>query len=155
MTSSNSQPDTTKPRSVLLFNLVSHLFCIDLSLVNKVIYFTKTQFVPGMPAYLIGLLNLHGTNIPVIDLAMRFEIERTTAFTVNTPVILCDNKTSQVGLVVDEILDVESSNTSELQMQGLFKGEIAVHMQGTIHTLKGDALLLNLQKIFEEHLVKE
>ncbi|PHQ78514.1 MAG: hypothetical protein COB66_08770 [Coxiella sp. (in: Bacteria)] len=151
---SNPVGTDTSDSKILLFKIEQGIFCIDLGVVNRVIYMTETQPVPGMPPYFIGLLNLHNEKIPVIDLSIKLQIRDESQYTVNTPIILCQNETCQVGFIVDETIDVENFTMPELKAQNLFKGDAAAYLQGSIHTDHGEVLLFSPQKIFEEKIIK-
>jgi purine-binding chemotaxis protein CheW len=138
----------------LLFKINEGLFCMNLDLVDRVIFITETQPVPGMPAYFIGLLNLHNNKVPIIDLAIKLQIRSESNYTVDTPIILCQHEAGQVGFLVDEAIDVENIILAELKTQNLFQNEAAAYLQGSINTTHGDALLFNPQKIFDENIMK-
>ncbi|MCH9744246.1 MAG: chemotaxis protein CheW [Gammaproteobacteria bacterium] len=123
---------------------------MSLAFVDKVIYLAEAQTVPGMPPYFIGLLNVHGNKTPIIDLALKLAVRSESSYSVNTPVILCQNEKQHVGFIVDEIVDVDDLKVGDLGAQNLFKGEIVKYLQGSIPTTHGEALLLNPQKIFAE-----
>ncbi|MBK7000747.1 MAG: purine-binding chemotaxis protein CheW [Rhodoferax sp.] len=56
----------------LKFTLGSELFAIDIQRIREIIEYTAPSAVPMMPESLLGVINVRGSVVPVIDLAKRF-----------------------------------------------------------------------------------
>lgn len=89
---------------------------IDINAVTKVIALPKLNYALGAPDYVIGMVNIAGTIIPVIDLAMRLNVSQPDKYTINTPILICRNSSNQMmGLIVDGVDDVMTVTEDQIQ----------------------------------------
>jgi purine-binding chemotaxis protein CheW len=74
--------------------------------------------VPQVPAFVKGVINLRGRVIPIIDLRIRFgmKADTTEATCIVVVQVALGDRTIQVGLVVDSVLEV--ANLSADQIEG-------------------------------------
>jgi len=95
--------------SYLTFKLGGELFSISVFKVIEIIEYPSVTKVPNSPPYLLGVINLRGNVIPLVDTRHKFAME-TTLNNENTSVIIMeldiDDETMLVGGVVDQVLDV-------------------------------------------------
>lgn len=113
MTSSASQlPGSvveTAPNQVLTFYLGSEYFGVDILRVQEIRGWSQVTCIPKAPVHVMGVLNLRGTVIPIIDLRVRFGLAPVEC-TPLTVIIVLSVKASagqrQFGLVVDRVSDV-------------------------------------------------
>ncbi len=143
---------------VLQFKLRNRIFCLEIVNVVRVIHFIDLKAVPGMPSYVKGLFNLHGEEMPIIDLAERINMGGESTHVLNTPIILCEHQSKHFGLIVEEVLEIEFIRLEDLQMKELLQDNLETYLLGALTTDCGDILLLNidkLSKIYMEHTFKE
>lgn len=86
----------------LEFNLGQEKFAIPLLSVKEVIAVPETTKVPFTPEYFLGIMNLRGQVLSVIDLRSRMQIEPLQEGA-ETAVIIADLEYTHLGLVVDSI----------------------------------------------------
>ena len=69
--------------------------------------------VPRMPSFLLGMINLRGMVLPIMDLRKRFEMSdfETGPFTV---IIIVQIKSKVIGVVVDSVVDVVNLQNDNL-----------------------------------------
>lgn len=98
----------------LTFQLDGEVFALEIGKVREVLDFSSVTRVPRTPAFMRGVINLRGSVVPVIDMRLKFDMERTTE-TVNTCIIIVevelDGETSVLGALADsvqEVVDLES-----------------------------------------------
>ena len=95
--------------SYLTFKLGGELFSISVFKVIEIIEFPEVTKVPNSPAYLLGVVNLRGNVIPLVDTRQKFSMD-VRAIGIDTNVIIMEldieGETMLVGGVVDEVLDV-------------------------------------------------
>lgn len=132
----------------LKFYTKDQLFCIDLAYVEKVIQFVALHQVPHVPPYFKGFLNLHGQEMPVIDVAERLGFETNTIYTLDTPIILCQEQDKPIALIAENVSGIEELNRSLLQMQDILQQEKEGLLEGALVTSEGDALLIRLSSFF-------
>lgn len=96
----------------LCFSLGSEEFAIPLLCVKEVIAVPDVTPVPFTPPHFIGIMNLRGQVISVLDLRQKFGIKPQN--TIETAVIICDLNPLCIGVVVDSINSVLAPNESDI-----------------------------------------
>jgi purine-binding chemotaxis protein CheW len=100
----------------LLFRLAGENYAAPVTEVEEVLEWQPVTTVPRCPAYLLGIINVRGTLIPVLDLRRRFGIEAGTVDGTGESRILVigmgfGEARIQMGLVVDAVegvVDIDS-----------------------------------------------
>ena len=90
----------------LLFRVGAALYGSEVSDTREVIPQRPMTRVPGAPPFVRGLINIRGTIVTVLDLAMR--LDATRAPTEAGSILLVRHRGGDriVGIIVDEVLDV-------------------------------------------------
>lgn len=96
-------PDHTAGRT-LLFRVGSTVYGCDLEAVREIVPQRRATRLPGAPAYVLGLVNLRGTIITVLDVGRRLDAARPAAQDGSIILVEYGNKT--VGLAVEQVMDV-------------------------------------------------
>lgn len=93
----------------LTFFLGGEEYGVDILKVREIRSWEKATQIPNTPEYVLGVINLRGIVVPLVDLRLRFSLSK-AEFGPMTVVIIVkvDNGSSQrtVGMVVDAISDV-------------------------------------------------
>lgn len=93
----------------LTFICAGEEYGIDILRVQEIKGWTDATRVPKTPAYVLGVMNLRGVIVPVIDLRLRFGLEQ-RPFDSSTVVIVVRVQSSMgektVGIVVDAVSEV-------------------------------------------------
>lgn len=131
---------------VLKCSVLNLRICIELNHVEKVLPLMALENVPNAPAYFVGLMNLAGKSIPVIDLARRLSMTREKPYSLDVPILICMQGEKQVGLIVDEVKGLTDVEESALQMRAEFNADNSP-IVGTINLENELYLLLNLKVI--------
>ncbi|HEV2700325.1 MAG TPA: chemotaxis protein CheW [Steroidobacteraceae bacterium] len=125
-------------QQVLTFCLGTESYAVDILLVQEIRGWTPVTRLPQAPPHLLGMLNLRGSIVPVIDLRLRFGLEQAAFTPVTVIVVLSVQMASgrrEFGLVVDsvsDVVDVEADDLKETPSLGskssteLIKGIAAV-----------------------------
>lgn len=101
----------------LTFMLAGEEYGVDILRVQEIKGWDKVTRIPHTPDYVLGVINLRGAVVPILDLRRRFGLE-TIAFGPTTVVIVVrvmsgrDERT--VGVVVDavsEVYNVDAADT--------------------------------------------
>jgi purine-binding chemotaxis protein CheW len=132
----------------LRFMLNDTYFCVEVQHVSKVMPLMFLTAAPGSPHYMVGLMNLEGKTLPVIDLSLRLNIKRNKKYTLNTPVLLCIYNQKKSGIVVDKIIDIVDIDESCLQMKKEFLSADSP-FSGTITIGTDLVLLIDIGKILQ------
>lgn len=96
----------------LNFTLGEEEFAIPLLSVKEVIAVPETTPIPHTPPHFLGIMNLRGQVISIIDLRKKFSMSAKN--TEETSVIILDLKTQFLGVVVDSVNSVLAIKNSEV-----------------------------------------
>ena len=105
-------------RQVLTFVLGTQTYGVDILRVQEIRGFSAVTKIPQAPAHVLGVLNLRGSIVPIVDLRKRFSLER-AEFTPVTVIIvlsvLAGASRRDFGVVVDGVSDVVDVNEAEMR----------------------------------------
>lgn len=110
--SSSSPSEAVVTSRYLSFTLGSEDYAIPLLSVREVIALPEVTPIPFTPPYFLGIMNLRGQVISVIDLRQKLGIKPNP--TSENAVIICDLGAVSLGVVVDSINSVLSPAPSEV-----------------------------------------
>jgi purine-binding chemotaxis protein CheW len=111
-------PQTSEPTNaavpagsnqVLTFTLGNATYGVDILRVQEIRGWSPVTRIPQSPAHVLGVLNLRGSIVPIVDLRMRFNLER-AEYTPLTVIIVLSVQSAvgrrDFGVVVDGVSDV-------------------------------------------------
>lgn len=96
----------------LCFKIANDEFAIPLLTVKQVIGMPDVTVVPQVPSYFLGIMNLRGQVISIIDLRTKLGIK--SVDTAEKSVIIIDLDSHSIGLVVDEVNSVLSPSQDQM-----------------------------------------
>lgn len=111
---------TRNKLQVLHFILQNVRFCVDIQYLEKVLSLVLIEAIPNSPAYLVGLMNLAGQSIPIIDLAVRLGFNRREQYSLDTPILLCSEGNHRAGFIIDKIVELADVSPTSIQMNDEF-----------------------------------
>ena len=80
-------------------------YAIDVLKITEIIRTVEVTIVPRMESYILGVMNLRGKVVPVIDLRVRFNLD-SCDFDKSTRIIVVSVDKENIGFVVDEVTQV-------------------------------------------------
>jgi purine-binding chemotaxis protein CheW len=98
-------------RKVLTFSLGAEVYGVDILRLKEIRGWSPVTRLPHTPGYLLGVLNLRGVVVPVIDLRLRFGLARRAADASTVVVVVrVRNERGErtAGIVVDAVSEVYS-----------------------------------------------
>jgi purine-binding chemotaxis protein CheW len=111
----NTIADTTQ---YLTFKLEEEVYATDIAQVREVLEYSRVTKVPRTPDYMRGVINLRGHVVPVLDLKLRFGMNRTEQ-TVNTCVIIVEvsiqGEKTIIGALADSVQEVIDMDASTIE----------------------------------------
>lgn len=87
------------------FKLGDEEYAIDILKVQEIIRMVEITAVPRADHFVLGVMNLRGKVIPVVDLRLRFNLDKSD-FDKNTRIIVVNFEKESIGFVVDEVTEV-------------------------------------------------
>jgi purine-binding chemotaxis protein CheW len=114
----NGQGPGGGSHQVLTFVLGNETYGVDILRVQEIRGWSAVTRIPHAPSHVLGVLNLRGSIVPIVDLRMRFSLDRAeyTAITVIIVVsVMSAAGRRDFGVVVDGVSDVVDVNTEEVK----------------------------------------
>lgn len=99
----------TGSHQVLTFTLGAETYGVDILRVQEIRGWSPVTRIPQAPAHVLGVLNLRGSIVPIVDLRMRFTLERAEYTPLTVIIVLSVESASgrrDFGVVVDGVSDV-------------------------------------------------
>ncbi len=90
---------------LVIFTLGKELYGVTIHSVESIIKLQAITQVPRTAAFILGVTNLRGTVVPVLDLRRRFNLA-SCEDTSNTRIVIINAEGGKVGIVVDEVTEV-------------------------------------------------
>lgn len=92
-------------KQVLTFYVNDVIYGIELENVIETIRFQSITYVPCLPTYISGVINLRGRIIPVINMHIKYNLPKAD-YNERTCIIITKVDEYQVGIIVDKVVDV-------------------------------------------------
>ena len=102
----------------LTFTLDGEEYGVEILRVQEIKGWMPVTRVPNTPSYMQGVLNLRGTIVPIIDLRMRFNLDKADYTPVTVVIVLTirdGERRRTLGVVVDGVSDVVTVDRDELK----------------------------------------
>ncbi len=110
----NTEHSTLRDGKFLSFSLGNEEYAVEILKVQEIIGLMAITPVPGMPDSVLGVINLRGRVIPVVDLRRKFALEA-VEHTDLTCIIVMQVGGLLVGALVDEVNEVADLDAADLQ----------------------------------------
>lgn len=102
----------------LTFKLDGDEFAVDVQKSREIVDLKSVTKVPQSPDFMLGVINLRGSVVPVIDMRLKFGMEKAEA-TQSTSIVVMDvlvgEETVIVGAVVDSVEEVMELDSSQIE----------------------------------------
>lgn len=135
------------PRELIVFKVREMEFCVDIIQVREIRGWTPATPVPHAPDFVIGVINLRGTVLPVIDLPARLGHGKSEP-SARHAVIVVREQDRMTGLLVDMVSDIISADPADIHPTPDVSSAIARSFVSGIVTLEGRMIsLLSLQDV--------
>lgn len=89
----------------LSFSVSNEIFGIELVHVHEILRPVFITRIPNVEDYILGVVNLRGEIIPIVDLKKKFE-QGLVEINKNTRIVVLENNGKRFGLVVEEVKQV-------------------------------------------------
>ncbi|MDX2319282.1 MAG: chemotaxis protein CheW [Moritella sp.] len=123
------------------FKLENEIYGINVMQVQEVLRYTEIAPVPGAPDYVIGIINLRGNVVTVIDTRVRFGL-MPSEVSENSRIVIIEAEKQVIGILVDGVAEVVYLRSSEIDMApNVGTDESAKFIQG-VSNRDGELLIL-------------
>jgi|TARA_B100000745_G_scaffold296136_1_gene241103 purine-binding chemotaxis protein CheW len=132
------------------YKLANETYGINVMQVQEVLRYTEIAPVPGAPEYVLGIINLRGNVVTVIDTRQRFGLESTETND-NTRIIIIEAEQNVVGILVDSVAEVVYLRESEIETApNVGNDDSAKFIQGVAHHNEQLLILVDLNKLMTD-----
>ncbi|MCU0288093.1 MAG: chemotaxis protein CheW, partial [Acidobacteria bacterium] len=102
------------PLEVVEFRLGNEIYALECNYVKEVLHLKLLLPIPGTPAFVLGIINIRGQIISVIDLMKFFDIN-INDLKQSQWIIVLENKNMELAVTADELLGVTTIPIKEIQ----------------------------------------
>ena len=155
MSNLTAQSSKTKEMTDLVlqwvtFKLQEETYGINVMQVQEVLRYTEIAPVPGSPDYVLGIINLRGNVVTVIDTRSRFGLSPADV-TDNSRIVIIEAEKQVLGIMVDSVAEVVYLKGSEIDTApNVGTDESARFIQG-VSNRDGELLILvDLNKLLSD-----
>ena len=132
------------------FQLEEETYGINVMQVREVLRYNEIAPVPGAPDYVLGIINLRGNVVTVIDTRSRFGLMH-GEITDNTRIIVIECDRQVIGILVDSVAEVVYLRSSEIDTTpSVGTDESAKFIQGVSNRDGKLLILVELNKLLSE-----
>jgi len=150
---------TASAGKYLTFTLGREEYGLPVLNVREIIKVMDITQVPQVPAHVLGVINLRGKVIPVIDLRRKFGLagrEHTEQTCIIVADVTLDATTVMMGMVVDSVSEVVNVTTAEIDETPEFGGQSRADYLLGLAKVKGTVkILLDLDRVLGSDSVLE
>jgi len=132
------------------FRLDNEKYGIRVMQVQEVLRMTEIAPVPGAPDYVLGIINLRGNVVTVIDSRKRFGLSAQEADD-STRIVIIEAEKHVVGILVDSVAEVVDLRASEIDAApNVGNDDSSKYIQGVSSRDKELLILVDVNKLLSD-----
>lgn len=140
-----------KRAEYLAFMLGNEAYAIEIGSIVEILKPLPITEVPRADPDVVGVMSVRGRLVTVLDLKRRFRLARTFTMDKKSRILLVDAVDEEIGLLVDEVLQVYRLSEGEIEPPTVLGAEQPLHVVGIGRPPDGAVLmLLDLEPLFVE-----
>ena len=133
------------------FRLDDETYGINVMQIQEVLRYTEIAPVPGAPDYVLGIINLRGNVVTVIDTRRRFGLMDADV-TEATRIVVMESENQVMGVLVDSVAEVIYLKSSEVETApNVGNEESAKFIQGVCNKNGELIILVEFDKMLSDH----
>jgi len=132
------------------FQLENETYGINVMQVQEILRYSEIAAVPGAPDYVLGIINLRGNVVTVIDTRSRFGL-MPADITDNSRIVIIEAEKQVIGILVDSVAEVVYLKKSEMEIAPhVGTEESSQFIQGVTNRDDGLLILVDLNKLLSD-----
>jgi len=153
MSTSDTQMTAVESSShqALTFVLGNETYGVDILRVQEIRGWSAVTRIPRAPPHVLGVLNLRGSIVPIVDLRKRFILDNADYTAVTVIIVLSVRATGgrrDVGVVVDGVSDVVDVRLEAVKPPpDLGAREATDHIRGLVPVAERMVVLLDIDRL--------
>jgi purine-binding chemotaxis protein CheW len=136
--------------NLVTFRLGQEVYALPIEAIIKIISMVTITSIPRVHESVEGIINVRGAAVPVINLRRYLGVPE-VPLGLHTPIILVQVSKHTMGLIVDEVIDVQEIDGERVARLGDIMpeklGDVPI-LDGIVHMPEGTILLLNIDQLF-------
>jgi purine-binding chemotaxis protein CheW len=153
----DKEQGTSDTIEIIEFALATESYGIEASYVREVYPLKDFTVLPGVPSYILGIINVRGQILPVVNLKKFLSLSEKGLSEMNKVIILCNNE-MEFGIVADVVegirtLSIDGIMTTPVTVTGIgekyMKGVTREHLV----ILDAGAILNDEKIIFHKEII--
>lgn len=147
------------PMQILSFVLDGDCFGVEISGIQEVLEYTSVTPVPRTPEFMLGVINLRGKVIPVVDLRRHFGMTVHEA-SVDTCIVIInveiDGENTPLGVLADRVKEVVEISAADISPPPRIGNRInSAFIHGMARYENEFIILLNLSRVFSSEELQQ
>ena len=150
---------STAENQYLTFMLSGEEYGVDILTVQELRGWEATTPIPNTPSFVLGVINLRGVVVPIVDLRARFglaSMEHGPTTVVIIVKVEAAGKERVLGIVVDAVSEVYDINKDDMQPPPDMDGSISIDFVTGLATMDDKmVVLLDINKLVNEGILSD
>lgn len=135
---------------IIAFRLHGQEFCLRTTTIREIRGWAPSTPIPHSPKEVIGVMNLRGKVIPIIDLAYKLGMSSSTP-NERSAIVVTEVREMIIGILVDQVSDILTVKSSDVQPAPEVTTSFdKAYTDGIITRENGMICFLNLATMFRE-----
>ena len=132
------------------FHLDNEKYGINVMSVQEVLRITDIAPVPGAPHYVLGIINLRGNVVTVVDTRTRFGLNEKESDDA-TRIVIIESDSQVIGILVDSVAEVVDLRKSDIETTpNVGNDESSKYIQGVSSQGEQLLILVDVDKLLTE-----
>jgi purine-binding chemotaxis protein CheW len=132
---------------LVCFRSGKEIYGVDISTVREIVRVQEITRVPGTPEFILGVVNLRGRILSVVDFGQRLGLASSTV-TGSSRILVTHLDGVSVGFLVDAATEVTKIAAEQIEPAPAFTGSIdADYVEGVAKSKDELIIILNLSKV--------
>jgi len=137
-----------KRTEYLAFSLAGETYAVEIAMIAEILKPPPITEVPRAARSVLGVVSVRGKLVTVIDLRRRFRLAE-PPIDRKSRILLADSGDEQIGMLVDEVMQVYRLAESEIEPANVLGGDQPAHIAGIGRPPGALLILLDLRPILE------
>src|SRR5690348_18155659 len=141
---------------VLTFVLGDETYGVDILRVQEIRGWQAVTKIPHAPSHVLGVLNLRGSIVPIVDPRIRFALERAEDTAITVIIVVSVNSSAgrrDFGVVLDGVSDVVDVNSAEVKPAPELGSRSATdYIRGLVSVAERMVVLLDIDRLIGRDL---
>ena len=147
----NVAPENDEPLlQWVTFRLEGETYGISVMQIQEILRYIDIAPVPGAPDYVLGIINLRGNVVGVIDARKRFGLPPSEV-TESSRIAIIETENHVAGILVDSVMEVVYIRQSEIEAApNVGNDEVSRFIQGIYNKNDELLILVDLNKLLSD-----